>query len=465
MRQQDILSIVINYMRQKKVRTTLTVFGIMLGPAAIVALLGLVGGFGAYITSELGSTGVSTIYVTPLPNFTLNNNVVHTISGMKGVKVALPYYTASGILTQGTQNTSVSIYAVNISAVPSIIPNLKLENGSIPSNGFYTAAVVGYDIAHPNITGARNVSLNQVITIKGSSGFGGFGGVSSTSTKSYSFLVHGIYAHFGQALFLSPDSSVFIPLSGGILLTNDTGKYSRVLISATNASSVSLVSSELAAEYGNNLKVITVSSILSEIESIESSISLILLAVASISLVVAFVSIVTTMYSSVTERTTEIGIMKALGFTSNKIMLVFLYESLIIGLIGGVFGVALGTVGSYAASAAMSHLSAGSPPSTTSAAPTSFRGSSSFGGGKVGPSGAGGFSGGGSFSGSSGFGSGFSSSGSSSISSNSINITPVISLQLIFEVILLTITIGVLAGIFPAWKASQLVPAEALRSN
>lgn len=455
MKQQDILGIVINYMRQKKVRTTLTVFGIMLGPAAIVALLGLVGGFGAYITSELGSTGVTTIYATPLPNFTLNNNVVHTISGMEGVKVALPYYTASGTLTQGTQNTSVSIYAVNISAVPEIIPNLKLQNGSIPSNGFYTAAVVGYDIAHPNITGARNISLNQVITVNGNSGFAGFGGASA-SPKSYSFLVHGIYAHFGQALFLSPDSSIFIPLSGGILLTNDTGKYSGILISATNASSVSQVSSELTAEYGNNIKVITVSSILSEIESIESSISLILLAVASISLLVAFVSIVTTMYSSVTERTTEIGIMKALGFTSNKIMLVFLYESLIIGLIGGVFGVALGTAGSYGASAVMSHLSVGSSSAGAPAASSSFGGSSSFGSSKgAGFSGRSGFSG----------GSGFSGSGSSTISSSSINITPVISLQLILEVILLTITIGVLAGIFPAWKASRLVPAEALRSN
>ena len=454
MRQTDLFRIILNYMNHKRVRTVMTIIGITLGPAAIVALLGLVGGFGASITSDLSNIGVTTMYITAAPNYTMNIQTVDKIENLKGVKTVLPYYSDSGKLTQGTKNTTVTIYAIDLNEISSILPGLTIQNGSIVSPNFYSGADIGYSLAYPNTTGVRNLSINQVITISGSPSFS-FGGksISGTPSKTYSFLVKGIYKNFGQGLFINPDTSVFIPLSGGILLTNDTGKYSGILVSATNASAVTGVSSELSAEFGKNLNVITVSSILSEITSIESSISFILLAVASISLVVAFISIMTTMYTSVTERTTEIGILKALGFTPNKVILMFLYESLLIGFVGGVFGVIIGTGGSYIAAGAIDHLSSSpsvsSAPTPSSTTPPFSRGDSGF---KRGA----GFSGGSRFSNAP-------SSGAFS-SPSSLNLKPVISIQLILEVLLLTSILGLIAGLLPAWKASRLAPAEALRS-
>ncbi len=79
-------------MNHKRVRTVMTIIGITLGPAAIVALLGLVGGFGASITSDLSNIGVTTMYITAAPNYTMNIQTVDKIENLKGVKTVLPYY-------------------------------------------------------------------------------------------------------------------------------------------------------------------------------------------------------------------------------------------------------------------------------------------------------------------------------------------------------------------------------------
>ena len=152
---------------------------------------------------------------------------------------------------------------------------------------------------------------------------------------------------------------------------------------------------------------------------------------------------------SVSERTKEIGILKSIGFKQRDIMLLFLSEAIMIGVIGGMVGMVAGAGGSYILPALLS-----SHSTTASAAPSASS-----------PAVGRGFSGGGS----SGFGgrsSGFASSSSGfGSSSSSVSFSPVITVQTLLLAFTIAILISVAAGAYPAWKASKVDPIIALRSE
>ena len=142
------------------------------------------------------------------------------------------------------------------------------------------------------------------------------------------------------------------------------------------------------------------------------------------------------MLMAVMERTREIGIMKSVGFKSRDILSIFIVQAMLIGLVGGIIGIIVGAGVSYALAGAASG-------SHSPAASSGGSGSASFRGG-------GGFAGGGG-----------STSGSSS---SSFSFTPLITPAAIAEALFAAVAVSVIAGIYPAWRASRMQPIDALRS-
>jgi len=411
----------------------------VIGPATIVALLSVTQGFGNAVTGELASTGSTSIFVTPAGSGSyLSYTNVPVIQKMSGVSVVIPFWLLLGMIKQGTQTTSVQIMAGDFSKLDSFLPGLTLSKGTKPSASDLAGADIGYSIGYPNISGASNVSVNQIVTVTlpSSGGFIGTGASSTASEKS--FVVRGIFDKFGAGLFVNPDNAIFVPLSEGQSLLH-TDHYSGIVVVAQSASAVADVLSELTSQFGQSIRAISVSSLVSAISSITGALGLILSAVAGISVIVAFIGIMTTMFTTVVERTKEIGVLKALGYKSRNILSLFLAESAITGLIGGVIGAALGTVLSFGISDVFEALS------TSSASSSSTSGSRTgvFGGGGLG----GGFGG--------GSGSGLAS----------LHITPALTPELLIAAIGLATAVGALAGFLPAWRASRLLPVEALYSQ
>ncbi len=132
---------------------------------------------------------------------------------------------------------------------------------------------------------------------------------------------------------------------------------------------------------------------------------MVLLAIASIALVVASIGIMNTMLTSVMERTHDIGIMKAIGATNKDVMLIFIIEGILVSIVGGVFGILFGVFGSHAISAMM--------------------GRSGMGGG--------------------------------------ITLIPVITMTSVGLAVGVSILVGVLSSLYPAWKAARMSPIEAVR--
>jgi putative ABC transport system permease protein len=424
LRLRDIGRFAWKAMTDRKLRATLTIIGIVIGPATIVALLGATQGLSNSVSTEFAKTGTSNIYVTALGRgSTLGSTDVSTISSMAGVKSVVPYYSLSGTIsqesTQGATVTSVEIVGVNFSQLSVAFPSLSLATGSLPSSSNLEGAAVGYSVAYPGTAGASNLTVNNVVKVSFSSFGGGFGGPVSTSISgSKSFIVTGVYAQYGTGFTISPDDALFVSLQEGQQITKSVD-YTGLIVVAAGPSTVSQVDTEITDQYGSTVRTETVSTILSTVQSVDSELGTILASVGGISVLVAFVGIMTTMFTNIIERTREIGILKALGYTSSNIRSAFLIEATITGFLGGVIGAAVG--------AGLSYFIIGF-----------FSSGISLGGlGAVGRA----------------------------ASSSSVVLTPAISPELILFAVGLATAVGALAGLLPAWRASRLVPVQALRSE
>lgn len=428
-------------MADRKLRTTLTIIGIVIGPATIVALLGATQGFSNGVASQFEKTGATSIFVNPVGRgSTLTADDLSVFQNMQGVKAAVPYWLSQGTVTQGTQTSPVQLVSADFSQLNLVLPGLELASGAYPGSNDLGGAAIGYSIAFPNTSGATNTTVNQLVTMT-FAGFGGFGG--SGLSGSRTFVVRGVFSQFGQGFLINPDDSIFVSLSTGqsLLHTND---YSGIIVVATSSSTVNEVSTEITNQFGSAVRVTAVTSILSTIQSITGSIGVLLGSIGGVSVLVAFIGIMTTMFTTVVERTKEIGVLKAIGYSSGAILSVFLVEALVTGFLGGVIGAGTGVVMSYAIV-------------------SFFASGLNFGGGSTSLGG-----GGASFAGGGGAAIRAGATGASALTSggaSSLTIVPSISPELILLAIGLASAVGMLAGFLPAWRASRLPPVEALRQE
>lgn len=450
MRPGGLVKYAMRALTERKLRAVLTILGIVIGPATIVSLVSATQGYTNASTAQFSSLGATTLFVSPAGrSTTLTATDVSLIQNMTGVSAALGYQQADGQVVDGSYTYQASVVAVDFSQLSAAFPTLQLGAGSVPASSDLVDAAVGYNIAYPGLQGAGNFSLNSVVTVSGLGRsatffFGGNAigiqnirqagaGPSSAATKK-SFVVTGIYDQFGNGFNISPDTTIFIPLAAGEQILKST-TYTGIMVVASSPSAVTEVTNELTTQYGTNIRTTSVASLLSTIQSVSAGATTLLEAVAGTSVLVAFIGIMTTMLTSVLERTREIGVLKALGSSSRGIMLVFLTEALVTGLLGGFIGVGAGYLLSFVVIGALSG---------TLRVP-------GFGGGARIPSAAGRAA---SFGGPTAAG-----------SSSTLAITPAITPEIVVVAILLAVAVGTFGGLIPAWRASRLNPVEALRRS
>ncbi|BBD72761.1 permease [Sulfodiicoccus acidiphilus] len=224
--------------------------------------------------------------------------------------------------------------------------------------------------------------------------------------------ITGILQPSGFSPISDSDTSVFLPLQEAMVILNRT-TYSIVALKVDSVKDVPIVSNLITYLFGNSVTVASVQQIINTVSTIVSGLSFLLTAVASISLLVGAIGIASTMITKVYQRIREIGIMKTVGMKNRDVLGVFLMESLIVGASGGALGVVLGTFGSIALAALLS------------------------GGARAGRSASGGLVSG--------------------------HITPVVTPELLVGAVAIGLVVSLVAGIYPAWRASRLTPVEAIR--
>jgi putative ABC transport system permease protein len=409
----DMFKLAYKAMMDRKIRSALTILGITVGSAIILALIASSSGLNAGITANIQKTGANILNIRNAGGFfsagstntyLLSQIDVTYLKSVSGVVGVYPYYSYSASIMQGGSALSASVVGVNLEALPLLYNGLTVADGAIPLVGDTTSAAVGWSIANP-ISGTP-IGLHQMVSMSVSGIKGAKGAI------SYAVLTSAILAEYGTALFSNIDDTVFISFQAATYLSKSP-YFSGIYVIVDNTNDVATVQNTITTYYGSNVRVISPGQILSSIQGITGQLTVFLGSIGAVSLFVATVGIVNTMYVSVMERTREIGILKAIGYRPKQIMGMFLSEAALTGLVGGVFGLMLGY--------ALSFLMGGELKGATL-------------GGRLGGGG---------------------SSGGAIVPVFS---TGLIAFSLVFPVILATV-----AGLYPAWRASRMNAVVALK--
>jgi putative ABC transport system permease protein len=330
-------------------RAALTMLGVVIGVASVVALVSVAQGATKGISDRLQSLGTNLLTVSP--GFTttgatrggfgtattLTVDDASALSQLDGVQAIAPELTTNKLVIAGTQNETarvvgttpgyVSVFAYDM-WVGSFLNQASVDNK-------LRVAVIG-------ATTADNLSLTDASV--GSTIF--IGGLP--------FNLIGILQPKGGTS--STDDQVLIPLSTAHQLFVGSNSVSAIGVSAANQDVISTVSAEITAtleqRHGittgvDDFSIATQAQLLGTVSGVSDTLTLLLAGIASISLLVGGIGIMNIMLVSVRERTREIGIRKAIGARGRDILSQFLVEALALSLAGGLIGVGLGVIASY----------------------------------------------------------------------------------------------------------------------
>jgi len=406
----------------RKVRSFLTILGITIGSAIILALIASSSGLNTSVTSNIQKTGANILTIRSsggyfsagaTNTYQLSQTDISYLEGLKHVAHVYAYYSYSGSIVSGSSTLSTTLVGINLAALPILYNGLTVAEGSLPLTSDVTTAVIGWDIANP--AGGTPINLHEMVqmTVSGISG-GKSGGT------QLAVLANAILQQYGTALSSNVDDTIFISFQAANLLAK-TPNYSGIYVVVDNTSDVTAVQNTITAHYGSNARVVSPGTVLSSLQSITGQLTVFLGAIGGVSLFIATVGIVNTMYVSVMERTREIGIFKAIGYRPREIMAMFLAEAALTGVIGGITGLMLGYV--------LSFLMGGELAGSTF----------SFGRG--------------------GFGS--RSVGTAATAASAI--VPVFSTELIIFALAFPVLLATVAGLYPAWRASKMNAVAALK--
>ncbi len=392
-----------------KLRTGLTMLGIVIGVAAVVAMTAIGQGASSSITSSIESMGTNLIYVSrawenanPQALTLSDAEAIVESGGAPHVMAVAPSVNTSRTVVYGDDSISTTINGVTPDYAT--VRNTSVSTGRFINDedidAKSTVAVLGSDVVD-ELFGSDVGVVGQKIRI-----------------GNMLYEVIGILESSGSSsMGSSADNQIIVPITTAfsrlIARSNANNEVDMISVSAVDSESIDAAVSEvtsllrsrhdISSDEDDDFNIMSMESMTEAATSITGVLTVFLGGIAAISLLVGGIGIMNIMLVSVIERTKEIGLRKAVGATNSDILLQFMVESLIIGLVGGVLGVAL----AWVLTIAIKNIAAAS----------------------------------------------------------SFSLTPVITFGSVLLALGFSIGVGLVFGIYPANRASKLEPVEALRSE
>jgi putative ABC transport system permease protein len=351
----EVTRLALGSLLANKVRALLTMLGVIIGVASVVALLAIGNGASAAITGQITSMGTNVLTIMPGSannrgpgqQITVQSLTLADAEAIAALKLPItgpsPQYGGSASIVAPAADKSATV--TGVTAVYQVINNLTLTSGTFISadqvSGASGVVVLGHTLAQ-DLFGSGQ-AVGQTVRI-----------------KDQSFRVIGVLALKGSSGFGSVDDQALVPITvaqqrlfGARTPDGNGWKVSSIQISVTNSKDIDMVQERVAGLLreqhrlksdgtADDFQVLNQASILSSLSTITTLLTAFLAAVAGISLLVGGIGIMNIMLVSVTERTREIGLRKAVGARPRDILLQFVVEALAISLAGGLIGLLLG---------------------------------------------------------------------------------------------------------------------------
>jgi putative ABC transport system permease protein len=431
MKVPDVFAYSFSAIKLRKLRAALTTLGVVIGIAAIVALLSITQGLQTTITDQLErGLAADTLIVVPgsnalaggagdgggiaggiagggsssAPLYINYTDEINTLS--PDIVTSLALIQKSGYLQNGSNETRRinSVIGVNFSQYAAAYSTTFVAaSGSVPLDPADNVIVVGARVSDPRLNGTLFVQADEDVSLIWTNNT-----VIPFVNETYTAHISGVLDRIGGFGVGGPsDTGVYVPLSQAEkFFGTDEADMIIVKLKSSDPAVINSTSRAITNYFGNEVSVISATAVQSLLTTIFSTISLFLGGIAAISLLVAGIGIMNIMIVSLIERTREIGILKALGMKSRTVLYIFLTESVIIGVIGAIIGIISGWVLANVVALFL---------------------------------------------------------GRGGIIGSALTITPILTLEVLIGAFGFGIGVSVIFALYPAWRASKLKPVEALR--
>jgi putative ABC transport system permease protein len=369
MKLADILKLSLNSLTHRGLRSWLTILGIIVGVAAVIAMLSIGAGMSQSMKAQMSNFGADVLTVStgrtrafgPESGFTdrfqpggssgptiitrttsqstttptLTDTDILAISTAPGVESVSGIISGRATVQYLAQTVTVSVEGVEPSAWNTMTTS-TLASGRFLESGESTNVLIGNGVANGMFD--YNLTVDNQIRI-----------------GSKTFTIVGILAESGTGSFGGDDRTIFMTIQAAREIVTDVGnnEYSSIQVKVIDTNAVDqtitnveqvLYTSRMVTADTADFTVTSPTSMLETIQSTMATLTFFLTGIAAISLLVGAIGIANTMFMSVMERTRLIGILKSIGTRNSEIMKLFLAESGIIGLMGGLLGIFLGFI-------------------------------------------------------------------------------------------------------------------------
>jgi putative ABC transport system permease protein len=330
-------ALALNRIWATKVRSLLTMLGVVIGVAAIVALTSIVDGASQGINKSLATLGTNQLNITALAPDALTELDANALAELENVSVMFVQSQNEGTIATGDIRVNARLVGVSSKYFEAVKPEIALGSYLSSSSFAQTAKDVVFGADAANDVGLTADMLGQTVKLNGQD-----------------FRLVGVLddqAGFGTG------GRVYVTLDSARKLFSQYPYVSSIVIQANTPEQVDALQvtadSLLRERYGlgadtqARYTITNQASLIAAVSSITDTLGLLLTGIAAISLIVGGIGIMNIMLVSVRERTREIGVRRAIGAKQSNILTQFLIEAIVLSLAGGVVGLILGQIAAF----------------------------------------------------------------------------------------------------------------------
>ncbi len=347
----EIIQVALEALRANKLRSLLTMLGIIIGVGAVITMVALGSGAQKSVQDRIQALGPTLLSIYPGQSFmrgvASGSRVSLTLDDDTALANNARYVSAVVPELSGNLQVQMGNFNINVNIVGTTPTYVPVRNYTVTAGRMFTAgddaarrrvAVLGSAIPQM-LNSNRDAMIGQELMIRG-----------------ITFEIIGVLSEKGsQGSFFNPDEQILIPLQTARYRVMGTDRLRTITVQAQDLNAMNLAMIEIERVLrrqhkirpggDNDFQIRNQTDILATFQQTTETFKYLLAGIAAVSLLVGGIGIMNIMLVSVTERTREIGVRKALGATRFNIMFQFLVEALVLCLAGGLIGVLLGSLG------------------------------------------------------------------------------------------------------------------------